>query len=110
MANKSKASNAANKYFKQREKDVAMTEYETRRKAVQVKSAALKELRLAKEAADREIAETEAIAKEAEAKAKAAEKARKVAEKAAKLAEKAEKAAAKAAKPPAKSKAKAAAE
>ncbi len=51
-----KSSKAAEAFFKKQDKQAAMTEYELRRKAEDEKSARLRVLRLAKEAADREAA------------------------------------------------------
>ena len=65
-----KASKAAEAFFKQKDKQAAMSEYELRRKAEDEKSARLRVLRLAKEAADRE----EAAKAEAEKAAKTAKK------------------------------------
>ena len=65
-----KSSKAAEAFFKKQDKQAAMTEYELRRKAEDEKSARLRVLRLAKEAADRE----EAAKAEAEKLAKAAKK------------------------------------
>ena len=51
-----KSSKAAEALFKKQDKQAAMSEYDRRRKAEQEKSARLRALRLAKEAADREAA------------------------------------------------------
>lgn len=60
----SKNSKAAEALFKKQDKEAAMTEYQQRRKAEDEKSARLRVLRLAKEAADRE-AEAQAQAEKA---------------------------------------------
>ncbi len=72
-----KSSKAAEALFKKQDKQTAMTEYETRQKAEQEKTARLRALRLAKEAADREAAEL-AAAKEKAAKKPAAKRRKKV--------------------------------
>ena len=60
-----KSSKAAETLFKKQDKQVAMSEYDQRRKAEQEKSARLRALRLAKEAADREAAAQAATVKAA---------------------------------------------
>ncbi|MHA1566293.1 MAG: hypothetical protein ACTSX7_13355 [Alphaproteobacteria bacterium] len=65
-----KSSKAAEAFFKKQDKQAAMSEYQLRRQAEDEKSARLRVLRLAKEAADRE----EAAKAEAEKIAKAAKK------------------------------------
>ncbi len=73
-----KSSKAAEALFKKQDKQAAMTEYQQRRKAEDEKSARLRVLRLAKEAADREAA-VQAEAAKAAAKKPAAKRRKKVA-------------------------------
>ena len=77
MANNRKTTQAAEKLFKQREKAAAMSDYERRVKAEKEKTARLRALRLAKEAADKEAAEQQAVIDAAEKKAAKAAKAAK---------------------------------
>ena len=72
-----RASKAAEAFFKKQDKQAAMSEYEEQRQAELEKSARLRELRLAKEALDRAAAE-QAAAEKAAAK-KPAKKRRKAA-------------------------------
>ncbi len=60
-----KISKEAEAIFKKQDKQVAMSEYDQRRKAELEKTARLRALRLAKEAADREAAAQAAAAKAA---------------------------------------------
>ncbi len=59
------SSKAAEALFKKQDKQAAMSEYDQRRNAEQKKSARLRALRLAKEAADREAAAQAAATKAA---------------------------------------------
>ncbi len=60
-----KSSKAAEAIFRKEDKQAAMSEHDNRRKAEQEKTARLRALRLAKEAADREAAAQAAAAKAA---------------------------------------------
>ena len=62
-----KLSKEAEAIFKKQDKQVAMSEYDQRRKAELEKTARLRALRLAKEAADREAAAQAAAAKAVQA-------------------------------------------
>ena len=64
----SRSSKAAEAFFKKQEKEAAMTEYQEQQKAELEKSARLRALRLAKEAADREAAAKAAAEKKPAAK------------------------------------------
>ena len=68
-----KSSRAAEALFRKKDQEAAMSEYDQRRNAEQEKTAKLRALRLAKEAADSEAAEQAAAAKAA-AKKPAAKK------------------------------------
>ena len=63
-----KSSKAAEALFRKQDQKAAMSEYDQRRNAELEKSARLRVLRLAKEAADRDAAEQAAAAKAAAAK------------------------------------------
>ncbi len=56
MRTSTRSSKAAEAFFKKQDKQAAMSEYDRQRKAEQEKSARLRALRLAKEAADHDAA------------------------------------------------------